>query len=165
MVRHIIGELPGVLQVHHELRDLGLDVADAVLDDVAELLLELAEGGLEGRLVADRHVERLGLGFNEFAVRIVRHAHPRKRLHEHLHGAVGVTLHPQDVAGCADGEEVVAGRFFDVAVALADDQDGAVAVQSRVDGANRHAPARVDGHDHRRIQDRAAHRADGDGAV
>src|SRR5690606_8334112 len=46
------------------------------------------------------------------------------------------------------------------AVLLADDDDGAVAVESGVDGLDADRSACVDRHDHRGVQHRAADRAD-----
>jgi hypothetical protein len=57
VVGDVVGELARVLEVQHELRHLGLEAAAAVLDEVAELLLELAERGLEHDRVAVGHLE------------------------------------------------------------------------------------------------------------
>ncbi len=105
-----------------------MDVANAPFDNVAKLLFQLAEGGLQGHFVADGYLERFDLGLDHLARGVRRDADARKRLHQHLNAAVGVALHPQDVARGADVKEVVARGLFGLAVLLADDQNRAVAV-------------------------------------
>ena len=166
VVGHVVGELAGVLEVHDELRDVDLKVAVRVLDEVRELLLELAVGGPEQRFVAVGHVDGGDVGLDEVAGVVVRvDPHASEGADEHLDRAVRVLLHPHDVAGGAHLEQIVGRGLLDLAVALAHDDDGAIAVEGRVDRVDRHGPPGVDRHDHRRVQDRAAHRADRDGVV
>ena len=111
VVRDVVGELPGVLEVEHELGDLGLQAAAAVLDEVAELLLELAERGLEQDRVAVGHLERVDVGLDHAAVGgVLVHADAADGAHQHLDAAVGVLLHPHDVAGGAHLVEVLGRR-------------------------------------------------------
>ena len=158
VVRDVVGELAGVLEVEDELRHLGLKAAAAVLDEVAELLLELAVRGLEHDRVARLDLVRFDVGLDDAGFGGVLHdGDPAHGAHQHLDAAVGVLLHPHDVAGGPDLVEVLRGRLVDVAVALADDDDGAVAVERGVDGPDRDRTAGVDRHDHGGEEHGAAH--------
>ena len=164
MVRHVVGELAGILEVENELRNFGLKVAAAGPEHVGETLFELAVGRLGNDGVAVGNLDRGDLGFDEArAPEVAVDAHPGEGPNQHLDAAVRILLHTHNVAGGADLEQVARGGFIDLAVTLADDDDGAVAIQSRVDGLNRDGPPGIDGHDHGGEQDRAAYGADGHG--
>jgi hypothetical protein len=161
VVGDVIGELPGILDVQHELGDLGLDVAAARFDQVGEALLEFAEAGLDDHGVALRNLDG---GYGRFdqsgVVEVLFDPHPGEGAYQHLDAAVRVLLHPHDVAGGADPEQIVGVGLLDLAVTLTDDDDGAVTIERGVDGPDRDGPAGIDRHDHRGKQHRAAHRAD-----
>jgi hypothetical protein len=162
VVRDVVGELARVLEVQHELGHLGLEAAATVLDEVAELLLELAEGRLEHDRIAELDVERLDVGLDHAAVGgVVDDRDPADGAHQHLDAAVRVLLHAHDVAGGPDLVEVLRARLLDLAVALAHDDDRAVAVEGGVDGADRDRATGVDRHDHGGEQHGAADRAHG----
>src|SRR5690606_11896981 len=129
VVRDVIGELAGVLQVEDELRDLALDRAAAGLHEVLDLLPELAERGYELHLVAVWDVDGGDLGLDEAVLVLVAvDTNACERPDEHLDRAVWVLLHPHDVACGAGLVEVLRRRLLDLAVLLTHDDDGAVAV-------------------------------------
>ena len=158
----VVGELGRVLEVLDELGDVGGKVL-ALLKELGKALLDLPVEGLDldgvSGLVPHRFDFGLqvALGFGEPA-----HPGPGEALDQHLHRAVRVFAHPQDVAEGAGGKEVVGPRFLGLLVALGNDQHHPVALERGVNGGDAQLPAGVDRHHHGGVDDRPPHRDDRD---